>query len=296
MPIKHTFSILFSNLALVVKIAIVILIILLLALACFYSVIRPLYLDVREIIESQKFTVDAQELVNHPFLTLSALQESYIGFFKQIHWQSSFLWFVLIFVGFKFFFTLPLLPATKVMYVKMSTGFDVGILNAFISTGFQNLLLAAASSIVLSVVDIALSLSAMLLCYALLPLIGVFAFPLCILLYFLLLTARMAIVCQWLPEICASESKNIFKNLGNSLLFSFKKFRKNFLCLLFINIVIFAIVCSTMITSFGVIPIMMIPIYYVQYCIMTLTLNFSYHKSKYYIDNGSTVYTPTRLF
>ena len=296
MPIKHTYSILCSNLALVVKIAIMVLIILLLAVACFYSVIHPLYLDLRKIIESSNYTVDAQELVNHPFLTLSALRESYVGFFEQIHWQSSFLWFILIFVGFKFFFTLPLLPATKVMYVKMSTGFDVGILNAFISTGFQNLLLAAVSSIVLSVVDMALSLGSLLLCYALLPAIGVFAFPICILLFFLLLTARMAIICQWLPEICASESKNIFKNLGNSLLFSFKKFRKNFLCLLLINVVIFAIVCGTMITSLGVIPIMMIPIYYVQYCIMTLTLNFSYHKSKYYIDNGSTIYTPTRLF
>ena len=228
MPIKHTYSILCSNLALVVKIAIMVLIILLLAVACFYSVIHPLYLDLRKIIESSNYTVDAQELVNHPFLTLSALRESYVGFFEQIHWQSSFLWFILIFVGFKFFFTLPLLPATKVMYVKMSTGFDVGILNAFISTGFQNLLLAAVSSIVLSVVDMALSLGSLLLCYALLPAIGVFAFPICILLFFLLLTARMAIICQWLPEICASESKNIFKNLGNSLLFSFKKFRKNF--------------------------------------------------------------------
>ena len=160
----------------------------------------------------------------------------------------------------------------------------------------QNLLLAAVSSIVLSIVDLALVTAIFFLCYALIPLIGFFAFPLSIILLLLLFTARMAIICQWLPEICASESKNIFKNLGNSLLFSFKKFRKNFLCLLFINVVILAVVTATMIPSLGVIPILMIPIYYVQYCIMTLTLNFSYHKSKYYIDNGSTVYTPTRLF
>ncbi len=296
MPIKHTYSILCSNLTLVVKIAIMIMIILLLAVACFYGIIHPIYLDIREIIESQNFEIDAQDLINHPILTLSALRDSYIGFFEQIQWKTSFVWAILIYIGFRFFFTLPLLPATKVLYVKMSTGFDVGILNAFISTGFQNLLLAVVSAIVLSIVDIAVAAAIFSLCYVLLPLIGFFAFPLCIILLLFAITARMAIICQWLPEICASESKNIFKNLGNSLLFSFKKFRKNFLCLLFINVVIFAIISATMITSLGVIPILMIPIYYVQYCIMTLTLNFSYHKSKYYIDNGSTVYTPTRLF
>ena len=296
MPIKHTYSILCSNLTIVVKIANMIMIILLLAVACFYGIIRPIYLDIRRVIETQNFEIDAQELVNHPILTLSALRQSYVGFFEQIQWQTSFIWAVLIYIGFRFFLTLPLLPATKVLYVKMSTGFDVGILNAFISTGFQNLLLAAVSAIVLSIVDIAVIVAIFALCYVLLPLIGFFAFPLCIILLLFAITARMAIICQWLPEICASESKNIFKNLGNSLLFSFKKFRKNFLCLLFINVVIGAIVSATMITSLGVIPILMIPIYYVQYCIMTLTLNFSYHKAKYYIDNGSTVYTPTRLF
>ena len=296
MPIKHAFSILCCNLTLVVKIAIMILIILLIAVACFYGILRPVYLDIREIIEGQNFIVDAGKLVNHPIESLWELADSYAGFFEQIHWQSSILLFIAIYVGFKFFFTLPLLPATKVMYVKMSTGFDVGITNAFISTGFQNLLLAFVCSIVLSVVDLAIFAAMLALCYALLRIISFFAITICFILYLLLKTARMAIICQWLPEICASESKNIFRNLGNSLLFSLKKFRKNFLCLLFVNILIAAIITGTVVTSLGVIPILMIPIYFVLYCIMTLTLNFSYHKSKYYIDNGSTIYTPTRLF
>lgn len=296
MPIKHTYSILCSNLTLVVKIAIMILIILLIAVACLFGIIRPLYLDVREIIEGQNFEVDAQELINHPVTTLWSLGSSYVGFFEQIHWQTSFFWFIMIYVCFKFFFMLPLLPATKVLYVKMSTGFDVGITNAFISTGFQNLLFALVSSVCLSLIDLAIFAGILALCYALLSIISFFAVPICTIIYLLIRTARMAIICQWLPEICASESKNIFRNLGNSLLFSLKKFRKNFLCLLFINVVIFAIISATLITSFGVVPILLIPIYFVQYCIMTLTLNFSYHKSKYYIDNGSTVYTPTRLF
>ncbi len=296
MPIRHTYSILCSNLALVVKIAIMILIILLIAVACFYGLLHPLYLDLREIIESENFIVSAEQLINHPIHTLSSLASSYVDFFKQIHWQTSFLWIILVYVGFKFFFTLPLLPATKVLYVKMSTGFDVGITNAFISTGFQNLLLALFCSVILSIIDLALFAAILALCYALLSLISFFAIPVCIFLYLLLKTARMAIICQWLPEICASESKNIFRNLGNSLLFSLKKFRKNFLCLLFINVVEYAIISATVFPSLGVIPIIMIPIYFVKYCIMTLTLNFSYNKSKYYIDNGSTVYTPTRLF
>lgn len=296
MPIRHTYSILCSNLTLVVKIALMILIILLIAVACFYGILHPLYLDIREIIEGQNFIVDAGTLVNHPIETLFSLADSYAGFFEQIQWQKSFLLLIVIYVGFKFFFTLPLLPATKVMYVKMSTGFDIGITNAFISTGFQNLLLALVSAVVLSVIDLAILAGVLALCYVLLRLVSLFAITICIILYLVLKTARMAIVCQWLPEICASESKNIFRNLGNSLLFSFKKFRKNFLCLLFINVVLFAVIAATILPSLGVVPILMIPIYFVQYCIMTLTLNFSYHKSKYYVDNGSTIYTPTRLF
>lgn len=296
MPIKHTYSILCCNLSLVLKIAVMILIILLIAVACLFGLIHPLYEDIREIIENQNFIVSAEALINHPIHTLAALSNSYVGFFEQIHWQTSFIWAIIIYVGFKFFFTLPLLPATKVLYVKMSTGFDIGVTNAFISTGFQNLLLAFVSSIVLSIVDLGIFAGILALCYVFLSWMGFLAIPTCSLMYLLIKTARMALFCQWLPEICASESKNIFRNLGNSLLFSLKKFRKNFLCLLFINVVLYAIICSTAITSVGVIPIMMIPIYFVQYCIMTLTLNFSYHKSKYYIDNGSTVYTPTRLF
>ena len=296
MPIKHTYSILCCNLSLVAKIALIILIVLLLAVACFYGLLHPIYLNIREIIENQNFAVDANELINHPIVTLSSLAKSYIGFFEQLHWQKSFLFAVLLLIGFKFFLTLPLLPATKVLHTKMSTGFDIGILNAFISTGFQNLLLAFVSSIVLTIVDVALVAALLALCYGLLTLIGIFAFPITLLVALFLFTARMTIVCQWLPEICASQSKNIFRNLGNGLLFSLKRFEKNFLCLLFINVVIVAIVSSTMIFSFGVIPILMLPIYYVQYCIMTLTLNFSYHKSKYFIDNGTTVFTPTRLF
>ncbi len=296
MPIKHTYSILCCNLSLVLKISVIILIILLIAIASFYGLIHPIYLEVRDVIENQNFIVSANELINHPLHTLSSLAQSYVGFFENIKWQTTFVWMIIVFVGFKFFFTLPLLPATKVLYVKMSTGFDVGITNAFISTGFQNLLLAFVSSIVLSIIDLGLLAAILALCYGLLKIMGIVAIPLSIIIYILLLTARMAVICQWLPEICASESKNIFRNLGNSLLFSLKKFRKNFLCLLFINVVLYAVICATALFSFGVIPLIMIPIYYVQYCIMTLTLNFSYHKSKYYTDNGSTIYTPNRLF
>ncbi len=296
MPIKHAFSIFLCNLKLVVKIALMILIVLLIAFGVFIVILKPLYIDLRSVIETQSFLVAPGDLINHPFLTVEHLIQSYMTFFDQVGWEKTLTGVILLFVGLKFFLTLPLLPATKVLYIKMSTGFDIGITNAFISTGFQNLLLALCCTVVFSITDLGILAGLLALLPVLYRGLKLVALPIVFILYLVLQSARMAIICQWLPEICAGESKNIFKNLKNALMFSVKRFPKNFLCVLFINILLFGIVTSTFIFSFGVIPIVTIPMYFVLYCTLTLTLNFSYHKTKYYIDNGSTVYTPNRLF
>ncbi len=300
MPLRHAFSILCCNLKLVVKVLIFVLVLILIAGAIFIGILHPIYTEIRTMIESENFVVSPEALINHPINTISDLVTQYTDYIQNTAWQKNLLLLILTVIGFKFFLTLPLLPITKELYTKMSTGFDIGLLFAFIATGLQNLLLSLCYSIVVSVVDMAAFAGSISLCVFLIGrsslICRLLAFPVSIILFLFLLTARMALTCQWLPEICRSESRNIFANLGNALKFSFKQYGKNFLCLFFLNLLFFAVLAGG-VFSFGVLTALAIPFYYVLYCILTLTLNFTYHKAKYYLDNGGgSVYKPDKLF
>lgn len=295
MPLNHTFSLTMCNTKLILKLAILIIILLLIVFAVLSSVIMPMIKDIMDIIKSADVT--PEQMLKHPFITL---KEQYIDrcidYIKASNWQRTLAIIISVYFCFRFFITVTQLPLTKVLHEKMCTGYDVGLFNAFISTGFQNLLLSLILSIIHTVFNIGLTLgfcSLVRVCFINDALIGL---PFVCLLFIAAYSVKSCLLSQWMPEICASNTKNIFVGIKASTRGTFVNFRKNFLCFYTLNIIWVAIVTTTAIPTFGMIPLVSIPVFIVTRAILSLTLNFSYHTRKYFIDNGATVYTSEKRF
>lgn len=295
MPLNHTFSLAMCNTKLIVKLALVLLVLAVLFFAVFFAILDPLIAGIRDIVAQTE--IDPGEFINHPFVTFKEqIVDKCVDHLKTVDLGATIGYFFLTYFFFRFFCLIPQLPVTKVLYNKMTTGYDVGLFNALVSTGFQNLLLSLILATITTVLNTALLAGFCALVY--LCMIGktYVLIPFVILLYIGLLSVKTCLFSQWMPEICASEVKNIFVGIKNALKGTFTKFRKNFLCFLTLNLIWFAIVTATALLSVGVIPLVSIPVFVVLRSTLSLTLNFSYHKQKYFIDNGTTIYTPTKKF
>ena len=295
MPINHSFSILMCNTKLVLKLTILILIIGLLLFSLIAGAIMPIVKDFASIIRDSN--IDADQFINHPIQTVrTEIIDECINYLKTTKWETTLIYIILLLYALSFLFTLSKLPVTKVLYNKMISGYDIGLLHEFISTSFQNLLLSFILSIISFSISIGLLIGAWSLISLCLDADLLVLIPFVIILCLSVLSVRSCIFSQWIPEICASDSKNIFVSLKTAFNGSAKRFAKNYLCYFTINFILFAVIISTVVLSFGSIPLMCIPIYIVLSCALSLTLNFSYHQQKYFTDNGSTIYTPTKLF
>lgn len=296
MPLNHTFSLTMCNTKLIIKLALLIIVLALIALAVLSSVIMPIISDIADIINSIDVTPD--DLINHPIITVrTEFLDRIMDYLKASDWREVIGIIVAVYFCIRFFITVPQLPLAKVIYNKMSTGYDIGLFNAFVSTGFQNLFLSLILAIVTSAINIGLIIgffSLMKLCFQ-----GGAAFiavPFIIIAFIAAYSAKSAILSQWMPEICASQTKNIFIGLKVAVKSAFSRFRKNFLCFFTLNIIWVGIFAATAIPTLGAIPLICIPGFIVMRSTLALTLNFSYHHKKYFIDNGTTVYTPEKRF
>ena len=297
MPIKHSFSILFSNLKLVSKIFIFFLIILIIAGAILIGIVKPVLNEFFDALRSD-VGVTGQYFYEHPILSLQKFADYFSHFVSnnsaEIDIKIVYIW-VLVIVS-RFLLTLPIMPVTKILYDKMTSGFDMGLLNATVTTIAQNVLYSALTAIFVGTFDLAMTFGACVFFVWAFRHAGLIILPVLLLAYLVLGTARLCIFSQWLPELCASSSKNIFKALAVSFKPAFKKFVKNFLCLFFLLIATYTLVSVSFIPTVGLVPIFTLPLFVTMYSAMTLTLNFSYHQRKYFIDNGVTIFNPVKKY
>lgn len=297
MPIKHSFSILLSNFQLVAKLFIFIMIIMLIACALLIGILDPIFSDFFKKMQ-EEFPISGDHFVQHPIQSIQEFLRRFSDFLANnsalIASKIFYSW--LLVVGCRFFITLPLMPVTKILHGKMTSGFDMGLTNAAISTLPQNLLFSFITSLVVSSVDIGILIALWYLAGAVFKLLHIIALPLCMLIIALVAVARMSLLCQWIPHICAQESRNIFIAFKNAIKPTFKNFNKNFLCLFVLTICTFAIIVVTVIPTVGLFPLLLIPTFMVVYSALCLTLNFSYYQQKYFIDNGMTIVNPVRKY
>ncbi len=297
MPINHSFSITMCNFKLVAKLALFICIIIILAIALLFSIVGPVLRGFVEELQDD-FPLVPENVVEHPLKSIKVL----VYFFGN--YISSHTYFVtmrivylfLLTIGIRFFAQISLLPLAKILYSKMTSGFDMGFLNAFISTIGENLLFSLISAIIYTVIDGLICIAMVYLAVWAMQTFGILGVTVSIFIAIELITLRATLFCQWLPEMVKSKKRNIFTALFASAKPMFGHFRKNFICLSVINIMLFGLIMSTALPTLGLIPILALPTYMVLYTALAQALNFSYFQQKYFIDNGATVYVPTKKF
>jgi len=297
MPINHSFSITMCNFKLVAKLAIFICIIIILAIALLLGIIGPVLRGyIAELQED--FPLEPGSVVEHPFQSLKTLMV-FFGNYISSHTYFVTIRIVYLFLlsmGLRFFAQLSMLPLAKILHSKMSTGFDTGFLNTFISTIGENLLYSLISSFIYTIFDGLILIATVYLAVWATQTFGILGITVSLFIAIELITLRTTLFCQWLPELVKSKSRNIFSALITSIKPMAGNFRKNFICMTVINIMFFAVCMTTALPTIGLLPILAFPTYMVLYTALSQALNFSYFQQKYFIDNGSTIYEPTKKF
>lgn len=297
MPINHSFSITMCNFKLVAKLAIFIFILTVIAAALILGIVGPIVQGfVTELQED--FPITPEEVIEHPLNSIKSVV-SFFGNYISTHTHfvtTRMLFALLLIMGIKFFLQLPMLPLAKIMHSKMSTGFDIGLINAFVSTIGENLLFSSITALVFTILDGAITIATVYMAVWLLKVFGLVGITISLFVLILLLTIRMSLFCQWLPELVKSKSRNIFKALALSFKPATKNFRKNAICIMVINIALYACAATTAIWTVGLLPILLLPTFMVLYTALGQTLSFSYHQQKYFVDNGTTIYDPAKKY
>jgi len=273
------------------------LIIVLIATAIVFSILGPVFNQLFDHVR-EAFVTSPDEIVRHPILAVQNILKLFTIYFAQnasyINMRLVFVSLIIIFT--RFLINLPLIPINKIMYSKLTTNFDQGLLNAVISTLPISLLYSLLTSVVLGIVDFAIGFGLIFLATWLIQAIGFIALPISLALALFIYTLRFSLLSQWLPEIAKNGEKNIFIALKHSFTPLFKNFEKNFICLSVSTIIFISIILGTIIPTFGLVPVLMLPTFIVFYITLNITLNFSFYRKKYFIDNGVTIYNPTKLF
>ena len=147
------FSITMCNTKLILKLALFLLVLAILVFAVLSAVLNPMISDLVKLISDTE--VEASQFINHPFKTT---KETFWDNCIKVYLNGKDLgtiitYLVLTYFFVRFFSLMPQLPVTKVLYNKMISGYDVGLVNSFIQTGFQNLLLSLILAIITTVLN-----------------------------------------------------------------------------------------------------------------------------------------------
>ncbi|HOO23423.1 MAG TPA: hypothetical protein PKY53_07120 [Clostridia bacterium] len=297
MPIRNSYYILMCNFKLVYKLLFFILIIMLIAVAISFSIINPILEGYFDTVRDQ-FDYVIDDMVKHPIKTLQSFFEMFLDY-VDVHSATVSLRLInlsLIIIAVRFFVVLPILPVAMVLFSKMTTNFDKGLFNTFVSCLPQCLLYTLITSIIFGIIDLALAVGIVFLAVQLIKLLGFIGLPISLAIAIAVYSLRMTIVCQWMPEICQNNGKKIFSAFKSSMKPMAKQFTKNLICITVVNTVSVTLIATTFIPTAGLVPILLIPTLAVLYQSLYLALNFAFRHQKYFIDNGVTIYDPTKKF
>lgn len=297
MPINHSISITFCNFKLVAKLAIFIFILSIIAVALILGILGPIIQGfITELQEDLPIT--PENVVEHPLKSLRVVMDFFTNYISthSIFVTKRILFVFLLVMGVKFFLQLPMLPLAKILHSKMTTGFDVGLVNAFISTIGENLLYTFLTAVVYTVIDGAIAIGMVYFAVWLVKSVGLMGITISLFVLILLISLRMSLFCQWLPEVVRSKDRNIFKALKISLQPVIKNFTKNTICICVVNFLFISAILTTLLPTAGLLPILLLPTYMVLYTALGQTLSFSFYKQKYFVDNGATIYDPTKKY
>lgn len=290
---KHTLSIFSTNLNLTYKVLIFIFIIFIIASALFVSIFTPLIKDIKEAIELEGVSLSPRDILNDPVAEISKIWSIISDFLSNnyVLLLTRFLFLVLLLVFARFFVLLAFVPISVIIYNKMSAGYSGGLFSSMVATLTQTISFAFFSSIIYSIIDLALAFFSLYVFLVFYKLVNISALMPAFAIFLLLFSLRISIFSHWLPKICDGE-KNIFKALGLSMKSSIKSLSVHYPIILSMTLVYFAIVTCTLLPTIAIFPIVTLPVYLIILCISHLVSYFNYNNKKYYTDLGLTVFTP----
>ncbi len=296
MEFKHSLSIFSSNLGLSYKLLLLIFTVFLIAAVLFVSIFNPLFDGLQKALELEGLSLSFYDIIQDPINNIQGIWRTATDYLSSntMLIVSRFVFLCLLIIFARFFGSLALVPATKMLYNKMTAGYSDGLFASFVAALPQTLLFALVSSIIFSVIDLSLFFLITMAFFWLYKIFKVTALFIALGLLLAAYSARVSLFSQWLPLI-VDGNKNVFKALPAAVRLSLRRFKTHYPMSLTINIFYAAIILTCTITTFGVLPIVTLPMYISMMCICALTTYFNAKNRKYYTDNGFNVYTPKKL-
>lgn len=293
MHLKHSFSILISNLSLIYKLLIFMAIILLIVAAVLVSILNPVVKTVNETLEIEGHSFSLRELLRDPGAVLGNLWDVASDYFSanvgQIALRVFYMFLVLVFV--RFMISTVMVAIGKILYERMTSGSKLNLFPSFVAALPKSLPYALLSAVIFSLIDFGIVVFCIWMMLKVFSAIRIASLLLFSALMFVLLSARLCLFSQWIPRLCDSNERFfvIFKK-------SIKAGAKSFFTMLpayfTVTIIAFTILVTTLISTFGVFPVIMLPALSITYMALGMVGYFNSNKKKYYIDNGETVYAP----
>lgn len=289
---RYSFSMLGRNLDLVFKVLIYVFILSLLFIAILVAIINPILKELNSNIDfGGRILQTLEGLMNRENnnVTENLLTDIKVvlGSISSQIVVAVLLALLMVYI-IKFFFSLTSVPLGEVIYGRMSQNFSVMFHNVLISSLRQSLLFALINASVTLVADLVIIAA----CYYLAKLfylaIGIYGISLAIFIMFALLASRIAIIGQWVPQIVC-EKKNAAKAFADSFKHSAKYFRKVMPAIFLVLVLEFSVVTITTFFTFGLLPIIMMPVALVLLNSLNLIAYFTFNKRKFYIDEVTVV-------
>lgn len=289
---RYSFSMLGRNLDLVFKVLIYVFILSLLFIAILVAIVNPILKELNSNIDfGGRILQTLEGLMNRESNDITGgLLTDVKAVLSSISSQIvvAVLLALLVIYIIKFFLSLTSVPLGEVIYGRMSQNFSVMFHNVLISSLRQSLLFALIKASVTLIVD----LTIIVLCYYMARLfylaIGIYGISLAVFIMFALLASRVAILGQWIPQIVC-EKKNAARAFVDSFKYSVKYFRKVMPATFLVLVLAFAVIAMTTFFTFGLLPIIMMPISLVLICSLNLIAYFTLNKRKFYIDEVTIV-------
>lgn len=292
MLLRNSFSALFSNMDSVFKLLIYIFVLILICFALLTTVFTP-------IIDAVASTPDWDETIiksindwlstgnREAFKEFSLkIKDTFDSNISTIFTAIGMA--VLVMFVFKFFIGLLFVPLGYVLYNRMSKNFDVKLHYAVVANFGKSLLFALIYALFTVVTDVLFIVLGVYLVKWMIGGIGIIALTITAAVIICLFTVRISVLSQWVPYI-VSENMSVDKSFRQS----FKQFGKMWKKLLptncFIIIFMFSIVMATGISTFMIMPIIVIPAYLV---LIESVNNIAYISSKgdkFYMDEKTIV-------
>ena len=287
MLLKHSLSLLITNVGIVFKVLIYSFVVFLVGYALLISILEPISVAIGQTLNVQTlidgFIKDlASGGTTEIFKNISETVDNFAHNHPDMVVNVSLLSALLLFAV-KYFFALIVCPVAYLLNHKMSTNFTEGFFHSLVSVGFKGVGTASLYTLISAPFDTLVVVGAFFLGKALSLAMGIVGVLIAVVSGLLLITVRLTIMGQWVAVIM---NENIKFNLQmkRGFMAGFKGFKKTFPAMLTLVLVIFGIITTTALPTAFIIPIVAVPVAIVWFVSIHLVAYFRANDREYYSE------------